>query len=295
MLSFSQLDVNEASKLKEYFERTPYGISEYSVAILFMWNSNLSSKVAFIDDCAFLSIKHEEKCEFLLPVGVNLKKGMGYFKDYVPSCSDEITFICIPSTHLDELKQLFPTAKFEYKRKWSDYIYNAEDIKGLAGRKYGGQRNHINRFLKENPDPVIHHINESNIARVIEFLHDFVEKDTREKPQSFFDEYDASLLVLNNFFKLKQCGIFITVNDQIVSFAVGEVVADTLFVHIEKADLSYHGSYPFIVRSFAREFAVDGVNFINREDDVDDPGLRASKMSYHPARIVDKYYCTVKL
>ncbi len=295
MIAFSPLDVNKSARLKEYFERTPYGISEYSVAILFMWNSNLSSKVAFVDGCAFLSIKHEDKCEFLLPAGVSLQEGMKLFKEHVPACSDEITFICIPSTHLDELKALFPDADFVYKRKWSDYIYNAEDIKALAGRKYGGQRNHINRFLKENPEPVIHHIDEGNIDRVIDFLHEFVKKDTRQKPESFFEEYEASLLVLNNFFTLGQCGIFVTVDDKIISFAVGEVVADTLFVHIEKADLNYHGSYPFIVRSFAREFAVGEVKFINREDDVDDPGLRASKMSYHPERIVDKYYCTVKL
>ncbi len=295
MLIFEPLDAVKASKLKPYLERTPYGACEYSVATLYMWNENLQSRVAFHDECAFMSVKHETGCEFLLPVGVDAETGLKIFKENFPDCSDSITLICIPQSEVDAVKKLFPGAELNFRRKWSDYIYNSSDIKELAGRKYGGQRNHINRFLKEHPDHELTRIDEQNLPSVIEFLRDFTMNETRNKPESFMSEYRAALLLLNDFKLLGLCGLMVTVEEKIVSFAVGEVVGDTLFVHVEKADLSYHGSYPFIVRSFAREFAVEGVEYINREDDSDDPGLRTSKMSYHPVKLIDKYFCTVKL
>ena len=37
-------------------------------------------------------------------------------------------------------------------RLWQDYLYRAEDFITFAGRRYSGQRNHINKFRKLYPD-----------------------------------------------------------------------------------------------------------------------------------------------
>ena len=42
------------------------------------------------------------------------------------------------------------------------------------------------------------------------------------------------------------------------------------------------GVYPATVQAFAQEFAVDGVRWLNREDDAGDKGLRTSKLQYLP-------------
>ena len=70
-------------------------------------------------------------------------------------------------------------------------------------------------------------------------------------------------------------------NEEIVSFAIGEKRDNVIFIHIEKADVNYAGAYQMIVNEFAKKFASD-VEFINREDDAGDLGLRTSKQSYHP-------------
>ncbi len=49
-----------------------------------------------------------------------------------------------------------------------------------------------------------------------------------------------------------------------------------------------------LVAQFAQRFARDGVEFINREDDTGDPGLRTSKLSYHPIGLLEKYTVTVE-
>ena len=76
-------------------------------------------------------------------------------------------------------------------------------------------------------------------------------------------------------------------------FSLGEVLGDTLFIHIEKADREIFGAYQMLVSQFAQAYAGEGVSFLNREDDVGDPGLRTSKLSYHPVALLEKYVVTV--
>ena len=89
-------------------------------------------------------------------------------------------------------------------------------------------------------------------------------------------------------------GGMLLVDEQIVGFSLGEVVGDTLFTHIEKADRDYLGCYQMLVSQFAQQFATGGVEFINREDDAGDLGLRTSKLSYHPVALLEKYTVTVE-
>ena len=66
-----------------------------------------------------------------------------------------------------------------------------------------------------------------------------------------------------------------------------------MFVHIEKADISYDGAYQMLVSSFASYFSHPDIIFINREDDTGNEGLRKSKLSYQPIALLPKYVVSV--
>ncbi len=38
---------------------------------------------------------------------------------------------------------------------WADYIYRAEDLATLSGKAYNKKRNHVNRFMTDNPEWVL--------------------------------------------------------------------------------------------------------------------------------------------
>ena len=63
---------------------------------------------------------------------------------------------------------------------------------------------------------------------------------------------------------------------------MAERCGDTLQIHIEKALYGYEGVYPATVQAFAQEFAVDGVRWLNREDDAGDKGPAHLEAQYLP-------------
>ena len=81
----------------------------------------------------------------------------------------------------------------------------------------------------------------------------------------------------------------IRVNGEIVAASFGEIVGDTMYVHIEKALRSFRGAYPMITSQFLHYYFQDGLLFVNREEDMGDEGLRYSKSAYHPCCLLKKY------
>lgn len=78
---------------------------------------------------------------------------------------------------------------------------------------------------------------------------------------------------------------------RMAAFTIGEVIGDTLFVHIEKIDHAVAGAGETVNKMFAARMTGTHpeVRYINREEDVGDPGLRAAKQSYHPLMLLPKF------
>ena len=72
--------------------------------------------------------------------------------------------------------------------------------------------------------------------------------------------------------------------ERLIALSLAERCGDTLIIHIEKALYSYTGVYPALVQEFAGAFGGD-CQWINREDDAADRGLRTSstaRQSWRP-------------
>jgi hypothetical protein len=65
-------------------------------------------------------------------------------------------------------------------------------------------------------------------------------------------------------------------------------------VLFERALRDKKGLYQVINQETARAIAAQGLTFINREEDLGDPGLRRAKLSYHPIRLEAKHTLTLR-
>jgi len=162
--------------------------------------------------------------------------------------------------------------------EYSDYIYDAEALRTLAGNAYHKKRNHANKFASRYDAKYVPLTQEN--AR--ELCLPLLEKWYGEKGGEAFDERTAVSELIENFDALELRGAALTVEGSVVAFTIGELIGeDTAHIIIEKADTSYDGSYAAINRAFlVNEFP--DAKYVNREEDLGIPGLRKAKMSYRP-------------
>jgi hypothetical protein len=103
-------------------------------------------------------------------------------------------------------------------------------------------------------------------------------------------ENRAIFRVLQQWEQLHQpLGGAIMVAESIVAYTVAEALtADTLLIHFEKGDTEYKGAYQAVNQMFLAHEARN-VSYVNREQDLNDEGLRKAKLSYHPVDFLRKY------
>jgi hypothetical protein len=170
----------------------------------------------------------------------------------------------------------------------SDYIYRAQDLIQLSGRKYHRKKNHLNKFLKN----VRFEYRDLDIELVECFI-DMQEswcrlKDCIDKPELLSEDY-AVHVALKYFEELEYKGGAIQIDSRIEAFALGEGLnPDTAVIHIEKANPDIPGLYTAINQLFC-EHAWHDMEYINREQDLGVEGLRSAKESYYPHHMVNKY------
>lgn len=94
-----------------------------------------------------------------------------------------------------------------------------------------------------------------------------------------------------HFFDLKSIAIY--VDGDLAGFSVGEKVNEKMAViHVERGEIDYKGIYAFLNRKFLIESFAD-IEFVNRQEDTGNAGLRKAKESYHPVKMVKKYLIKV--
>ena len=210
-------------------------------------------------------------------------------------------FCTVTKENIKMLKSFFYEYKIEiyHDVRWNDYIYKSEDLVNLTGRKFNGQRNHINYFKKTYPDYAFDDINCDNVNQVIEFYKSSNLIDSKSGA-IFIEEQRKTFEVLENYGKYGLLGGALKINGAVIGFVIGETAGNTLYVHIEKANSHYRGAYQMLVNEFAKRYASDSdssnaIEFINREEDDGDEGLRISKLSYQPCGIIEKHTATVNI
>jgi hypothetical protein len=257
---------------------------------MYMWRDFYNTGYTIYDDMILYKVKFLNRTSFTFPVGGgSLTKAIDALKEYCQSNEIPLWFCTVPEEAVPILvNQYHGNLPGMPSRDWADYLYQASDLAEMAGRKFSGQRNHINKFKKLYPDYKYHRINEENLPRVIDFLTDY-EKNHAKEASLAQEELKRTLELMPHLMKFNLPGGFIEVDGVIAAMSVGEIIKDTMYCHIEKANRDFQGSYQMIVKEFSSDMMQYGISYINREEDVGDEGLRTSKLSYHPTQLLNKY------
>lgn len=259
-----------------------------------MWTDYFHYEYCVYGDTLFVkgvSEIHPQLPAYSLPVGaMPLRKAVELIVAYCQANGETLRFSAVPADRVDELREIIP-GREEKLEDWSDYIYDAQALATLAGKKYNKKRNHVNRFMAENPDYSVEPLSAENLAEIRESYTRWLAAESIEAA-SATEESIQTLKVIDNYDRYPFDGILLRDGKgEVVAFTMGEVIGDTLFSHIEKMDHTVAGAGEMINKMFAQYITerYPQVIYINREEDAGDPGLRQAKMSYNPVLILEKY------
>lgn len=300
-----EITLEERPVLEEYLQGYEYRTSGLSFTSLFMWrNANrISWQVLGGYACAagFSHLENEQD-PFLFPPltktgayeAAELRKTILEARRIFESRGLPFCIRLLPEHMIPVIEEACPGEfLFLEDRPNHDYIYRARDLADLPGRKYSSKRNHLN-FFRENYEYEYVPITSEMAEDAMVFIREF----NCRKCLANLSEYEMELLRLEElameetFHSIDKVGYLagaIRIDGKIEALSLGGYLGkDTVTVHVEKANVAYRGAYQAINNEFSRSVA-DRVTYINREEDMDLPGLRIAKLSYRPAEILKKY------
>lgn len=291
-LDFQRVQAADFAKIIPFFQGKGLIAAEYSALYIFMWGGYLGIEYAISEDVLFLRRNNRFGVSYYPPMAMGRP-----IAETISALSrlggDTVRLCGVPAHLMDEVESAVTVLEKGTSRRWADYIYSAEELATLAGKKFSKKRNLVHQFEKLYAGYSFSPLTADNLAAALAFMHDFMASG--ELTEDEVDENRLVLSVLENWASLPVIGGVLTVAGEIAALTVGEIVDDVLYVHIEKANRAYKGAYQAVNHLFAREcYEKMGVRLINREDDTGDEGLRQAKLSYNPVDILHKYHMVIK-
>lgn len=189
------------------------------------------------------------------------------------------------------LEELYP-GKFSFiaYRDSFDYIYTVEELTELHGKKLQAKRNHCNRFEQDHPDFKTEIVTPENLQRCRDMVSKWYE--VHEWNEQIEQEKTAIARAFDHFEASHMDGLMLIDAGEVIAFSMGARMNELYYdVCFEKAYSAINGAYAMINREFSRMIAqkYPELQFLNREDDMGEPGLRKAKESYQPTCLLEKY------
>ena len=288
MLHFTDLTLQDLNTIEPYFRFQQSRICDDTPGVALMWRDYFHTTFAVFGDSLIFRLRFASGITaFEVPLGGDTAAALEQIELFCKASGLPLVYCNVPDCSLPILRERYPDVFIQPSRDWSDYLYLTEDLLNFKGKKYDGQRNHIHRFQKLFPSYSFTAIIPDNLSRVQEFYRAFAAENEKDGELARAESEMVSE-VLAHYEAYRQFGGFLEAGGKILALSIGERLNDTLYVHIEKADTDYIGSYQVTVQEFLKRFAEPGDLYVNREEDVGDEGLRRSKLSYHPTALLTK-------
>ena len=260
---------------------------------LMSWRFLFHTEIAFYGEWLLFRFQYGGHLAYLPPIGEGDWNAI--LPDMIADANEQGEPFCLMGVCERSLQRLFEImpGRFmsEFDRSFTDYVYLRESLAQLAGKKLQSKRNHIHRFVKENPDYEFQPLTSDTFQECLDLVRKWHE---RKGPVdgarlTLEEEYSAMNFTFNHWGELAGLGGVLRVKGRLIAFTYGAPINyDTFDVCVEKADVDYEGAFTMINREFARSLPAS-YRYVNREEDLGIEGLRKAKMSYQPTLLLHKH------
>ena len=272
--------------------------SDASFANIYLLRNKYSTKISRYKD--FIIRKYSGKgarCGYTFPLGKgDVAKALAEIEKDAKECGERLQFAFVTEEQKEVLENAMP-ARFCYSSDAgdSDYICLRSELASLSGKAFHKKKNHFSKFVRTYPDYKYYEIGACNIYDAQKVADAWYYEHLQDEDASQLAEYKAIKEALDNFEELGLIGGIIYVNDSPCAMTIASKINEnTVDVHFEKAvgEYALNGGYAAINKLFSEK--LDGVTWLNREEDIGIEGLRKAKLSYRPKIMLKKYSAVEK-
>lgn len=289
MLSFRNLTWQDKDIYTKYYQASPVHYAEYSFFCLLGWSHAYPIEIAETGGplCWFRSAGPLPG--MFGPVG-NWEAVTDWDAELSQFRPGDVIYD-VPAK-VKEILAGRENLRFTDDRDQHEYVYAVKDLTALKGKAYAHKRNRVRAFF-DGYEWDYYPITPGDFADIIDFQERWRARRmltmTQEEADSLADEDRAIQNAFDRWSDFGLIGGMLKVDGEIVAYTIAqELDPQNLDVMFEKAFHEYAGSYQAINYMFLKEQA-GGYTWVNREEDMGEPGLREAKMSYNPAFMLEKF------
>ena len=303
MIQFHTPAPADKAWVDELLARSDYRGCDYNFTNIFVWKKAYGVEIGRKDDFLLAHLQGRVGHSYLYPAGSgDIAGAVRALEADAARRGEPLRLVCVTRRQMAELEEFFP-GRFEYTadRDGYDYLYEIGRLAELGGKRLHAKRNHINRFIENNPTWVYEEITPESLPECLEMDKEWYRRSLKREGEAeerdLGDEGIALRTAMEHYQALGLEGGLIRVYGEVVAFTMGDrLSSDTYDVHFEKAYGELQGAYAMINREFARWVRArhPEVKYLNREDDMGVEGLRKAKESYYPDLLVEKYAAIMK-
>jgi hypothetical protein len=290
-LQFEPINLEKQQDYLEMLTHCPQISSDYSFMNIWGWAEDYELTWAWSDDCVWIR-QNRPEIMYWAPVGPWFE--IDWRERLAAEPGGRTIFIRIP----DKLTEHWQTtlkdrATFEEERGHWDYVYSVQELIDLKGNRFHKKKNLLNQFIKKYEYTYVPFQPEL-IGQAMAMQEDWCAWRDCESSDVLMAENQAIFRVLENWEQLRgTMGGAIMVDGTMVAYTVAEALTpQSVVIHFEKGDTRFKGVYQAINQMFLAHSAPDFVT-VNREQDLNDEGLRKSKLSYNPTELLRKSRVTI--
>lgn len=267
--------------------------SDLAFANIFLLQEKYGTTIAFAKGFLFRHFSGGGRLSgYAFPCGNgNIKEAVDMICCDAAAQQRSLQFCLLTAEQKNLLEELLP-GQFTYAtdRGDADYLYSYTQLAELPGSVFHAKRNHIAQFERANSDWQFKLLDSDTAQDALHIAQAWLLSIADASP-ALQHEYRAIENALAHLDELSLFGGVLYVDNEPISMSIGSYISPKIAdIHYEKCLPEWKKAYPLINREMARHLHT--CDLINREEDLNQPGLRQAKLSYHPILIHEKYTAT---
>lgn len=297
-IAFRRAELADKELMTSYFRKYESRSCERTFVNIYLWSRRYPVTFAVVENTLVFKSEDEEHLSFAFPAGEDedVKRALPVLKQYCEERGYPFSLYMVSAENFAKLDSWYPEQyEIVYNRDSADYVYEAEKLRTLSGKKLHAKRNHINKFKETYGERWSYEsMSKDNLEDCFQMALKWRNQNACEENDDKCAEMCVTLNSLRLFEELELKGGVLRIDGEVVAFTMGEQLSkDTFVVHIEKAYADIQGAYPMINQQFVEHECSEYI-YINREEDTGAEGLRKAKLSYRPVFLIEKGKVTEK-